>query len=391
MRKISAHYIFDGKILHKNAILLVDDDNSIIDVLKFSDTIPETEGVEFYNGIICPGFVNAHCHLELSHLLHQIPRETTLTGFISQIIAKRNVIGNIEDSISVADAYMRNNGIVAVGDISNTTDSFKQKIQSDIHYHTFIELFDLYKDTFEKYKSGKQLFNEFRTILRLSLSPHAPYSCSPKLIRLITEHAVDYEYPVTIHNQEHASENSLYVSKSGDLYDFFTNSGVNYSDIHSLKQSSLQAIVPLLPSKNHILFVHDLYTSQQDIDFLKFHRESDTFTFVLCPLSNLYIGNVLPPVDLFIKNYIPIAIGTDSLASNEQLSILSELICLQQNFPTIPLQNLLQFATHNGAVALMMQSKLGSFKVGKKPGVNLIENLDLLNLRLTEKTTCRVL
>jgi cytosine/adenosine deaminase-related metal-dependent hydrolase len=391
MRKISAHYIFDGTNFHKYATLLLDNQNKIIGILPQQENNQEQAGVEFYNGIICPGFINAHCHLELSHLKAQIPKHSKLPEFISQVVSKRNLFENIQESMQIANDTMYKNGIVAVGDISNVDDSFLIKENSKIIYHTFIELFDFFKPQSQVFNQGKELFRSYFEKQKVSLSPHAPYSCSRQLISRISEHAREYRYPVTIHNQEYASENELYQSKSGELFDFFVAKGMDFSNFNAFKKSSLEAIAPHLPENQHILFVHNMCTNQHDISFLKTLRTTDTYTFVVCALSNQYIANELPPFDLFLQNSLSVALGTDSLASNTELSIVSEMYCLQNAFPKVTLQQLLQCATRNGAIALGLQKKFGSFSQNKSPGVILLENVDLQNLKLQEHTKVRVL
>ncbi|MFV0266097.1 MAG: amidohydrolase family protein, partial [Draconibacterium sp.] len=105
-----------------------------------------------------------------------------------------------------------------------------------------------------------------------------------------------------------------------------------------------------------------------------------------CPGSNLFIENALPPVELFRKHRMNICLGTDSLASNTALSILKEMITLQQHFPDIQLEELISWACVNGAEALHISDTFGSFDAGKKPGVNLLTDVQLKNLQLTEHT-----
>jgi len=94
-------------------------------------------------------------------------------------------------------------------------------------------------------------------------------------------------------------------------------------------------------------------------------------------------------LDLFVKNKLNVAIGTDSLASNSELNIVSELFALQQAFPSVSLAQLLTCATANGARALGIQRQFGSFEKGKMPGVNLLEHIDFTTIQLQENTTVR--
>lgn len=389
MRKIKAHYIFDGTRFHKYGTLVIDASNTIIEIIPQSDI--EEANTEFFSGIICPGFVNAHCHLELSHLHTMIPQQCGLPEFISHIVSLRNSIDQREEYMKQADILMRNNGIVAVGDISNTMESIVVKQNSSIHYHTFIELFDLFDDTHSKYTQGKQLFKECKAILPCSLSPHAPYSCSRTLIERITEHSKTFEYPITIHNQEHQSENEFLHSKSGELFEFFSSINNALHTILASGKSSIQTYSPWLPEDQHILFVHNTHTNAEDIDFISTHRSKESFTFVVCPKSNSYIAQEIPPLTLFAKKGISVAIGTDSLASNTTLSMLAEIQYLQEKFPEISLEYLLHCATAQGARALGIQKKYGSFLPGTKPGILLIEGIDLHNLKCTRQSRVKIL
>ena len=390
MRKIRAHYIFDGFRLRKNAQLVVSDDGVVQDIYSLSEPIEEESGVEFYAGIISPGFVNAHCHLELSHLHGHIPQKTGLPEFVSSVARLKKEIPFSEDACKQADELMWNNGIVAIGDISNFSDTFEFKKHSSIQYHTFIELFDLHEDSRSEYERGKKLFKVYPERKHVSLSPHAPYSSSRKLCAKIEAHAIDYEYPVTIHNQEHESENEMFSKHSGQLFEVFQKHRTE-AILHTKYLSSLRFSAGAFEQVRHILFVHNVYMSEQDIRFLIEERGIKNFTCVVCPCSNLYIHDELPPLPLFMKYSVPWAIGTDSLASNTDVSMIQEMLSLQQAFPELSLEQLLHAATYRGAYALNLQNRFGQFAQGKKPGVILLEHVDLQNMQLTPETKVRML
>ena len=133
----------------------------------------------------------------------------------------------------------------------------------------------------------------------------------------------------------------------------------------------MQTYFSSLTKLSTIILVHNTFTSEEDVLFLQeYHKKNpQQIYFCLCPNANLYIENILPPVHLFRKNNFKIVLGTDSLASNETLSILDEIKTLRKNFPEISLDEMLQWATLNGAKALGFENELGSFDAGKKPGV----------------------
>ena len=154
-------------------------------------------------------------------------------------------------------------------------------------------------------------------------------------------------------------------------------------------KSSLQSYLPFLNKVKNLLLVHNTFTTQDDIDFaIKQSKKTQQQIFwCLCPNANLYIENKLPPVELLIKNNCNIVLGTDSYSSNHTLNILDEMKTLQKNFSSIELKQMLQWATFNGAKALNMQHKLGSFEKGKKPGIVLISNMH--NQKLTQNAKAK--
>ena len=134
--------------------------------------------------------------------------------------------------------------------------------------------------------------------------------------------------------------------------------------------------------------IHNTYIQEEDIVFAKTYSQTYEIKIVycLCPNANLYIENTLPPIDLLLKHNCKIVIGTDSYASNWQLSIGAEIKTLTEHFPHIPLPDILPWATYNGAEVLGLSTLLGSFEAGKKPGVVLIETDSLNKDLLTGKS-----
>jgi cytosine/adenosine deaminase-related metal-dependent hydrolase len=135
--------------------------------------------------------------------------------------------------------------------------------------------------------------------------------------------------------------------------------------------------LPLLKKPKNILLVHNTFTSQADIDFARLQSDntSQEIFWCLCPNANLYIENTLPPVELLQKNNCRLVTGTDSYSSNQQLNILEELKTIQNNCPSVTLQEMLQWSTLNGAKALGIENAYGSFEKGKQPGIALIDRI----------------
>lgn len=371
--KFKATQIFTGKeMLDEDVVLITDTSGTIEAVVRKEEA---GEDVQTLEGLLCPGFINAHCHLELSHLKGCIPEKTGLVDFVLQVVQQRHFPDEeILAAISKAEDDMLNAGIVAVGDICNNTHTLSQKKLHRLQYHHFIEISG-WNPSIAAIRMQKSLgyFKEFHTVFpdQSSVSPHAPYSVSTDLWQAMQPYFTDQI--ITIHNQESAAENELFKTDSGDFKRLYQLMQISNPSFTATGKNSLPSIFKYLESAKQVLLVHNSFTEQSDIDFI---RSSQTpVSFCLCPNANLYIEQTLPPVDLFVKNDITWVIGTDSLASNHQLSILDELKTLHQHFPHLSLSLLLKAATHNGAKALGMEKELGSFEKGKKPGILLLKNV----------------
>jgi aminodeoxyfutalosine deaminase len=391
MRKISADYIFPvSSPPVKNGIVLIDDTGIILDVLS-PNSERQAPDSEVYSGIIVPGFINTHCHLELSHLKGQLSEGKGLTEFISELIPKRDKfqLEQIKLAIISAEEEMLRNGIVAVGDISNTDHSFEQKKKGRMLYHTFIEAFDLNADKAKNIFDAALCLQTQNPKLRTSITPHAPYSVSGKLLELID----NLKQPIlSIHNQETASENELFFSGTGSLAELMQKAEVDIDSKRRAKGSLLFTFGGLIEAIK-ILLVHNTFTSKVDIDLMKHYVQGGEceVTFCLCPRANLYIENCLPNIPMFLEAGVKFTIGTDSYASNWSLSILDEMKTISKHFSEISFENLILWATKNGAEFLGMDKELGTIEKGKKPGLNLIQGIDLQEMKLSDRVEVKKL
>lgn len=391
MRKIAATYIFpSNRPPIKNGILICESDGKIIEIIDNKGELKEESGLEFYSGILVPGFINTHCHLELSHLKGKIEEKTGISKFIGKINTLRNEETEfIEKTIQITDRKMWAAGTAVVGDISNSTITLNTKLKSKIFYHTFVESFGFHPSRAEKaFNYAQIVFSEFqRNNLAASIVPHSPYSVSELLFNKIKENAFAKKSILTIHNQESKSEAQFYKDGTGEIANHLqSNLGIDISHWQPSGKSSIFSILKYFPPENQLLLVHNTFTEKTDLDEIKRCRSLHNTFFTLCPNSNLYIENQLPPVSLFQNENVNICLGTDSLASNQNLSILSEMFTLQQHFSKIKLEELITWATLNGAKALKIEQDFGSFESGKKPGINLISGIDFKNMKITENS-----
>ena len=363
----TGHAIIDGD----NRVVVTTKDGTIVDIISASEA---GEDIQELDGLLCPGFINAHCHLELSHLKGAIPTETGLSEFVKQIVPKRAAaLEVIEEAIEAAEIEMYNNGIVTVGDICNTADTIATKTKGKIAYYNFVEIYGL--DPLlasQKMNEGLLLQAQYEAAnLKAVVIPHASYSVPAALLELL---ANKYgSHTVSIHNQETKAENDFFENKKGAFVDMYARVGVDLDFFTPTKTTSLQSVLPYLKDAVKTIWVHNSFTSESDIKAVQ-ATNTDAY-WCLCPNANQYIENTMPPVQLLREQHANIVIGTDSYASNWSLNMLDELKRIQLHNSQIPLAEMLTWITSNGARALQMDDKLGSIEIGKKPGLVLIENL----------------
>ncbi|HTI94332.1 MAG TPA: amidohydrolase family protein [Puia sp.] len=423
-RKFKADYLFMGEgLTGEDMVLVTAADGTVEGVFPAADA---GEGVEYYPGLLSPGFVNCHCHLELSHMKGVVPERTGLVDFLTAVIRQRagaqagsareaaaeagaagvdgaqsggvmgaavvgaqtagsaaagNAESNLEHMVR-AEQEMLDNGIVAVGDICNTADTLSLKTEGRLYYHNFIETMGFIEQgARDRFTHSLGVFQTFAEAYSLpieanSIVPHAPYSVSSTLFRLVA--GFPGNHVLTIHNQEAEAENEFYLSGKGDFLRLYQQMGLDVSFFKGTGKRSLASYLPYFYRNQSLILVHNVATDEEDLRALASEGGAGgaTLYFCLCPNANRYISDRLPDVGMLVRNDCTIVLGTDSLASNHQLSILEEIKTLEAAFPQLDLASLLRWATYNGARALQLDGMVGSFAPGKQPGVVLIGNME---------------
>lgn len=373
MRRIAAHWLIDRGTVRPRPVVEADGKGRIVSVGEW-DQLDGTASTEFYAGALCAGFVNAHCHSELSYLHGAIPRGSGFAGFAAAIGRVRGAFGDEERerALQAADARMWHEGVQAVGDIVNDASSFGVKGRSRIAYRSFAEVFGLGAGT----AAARELLRHSAT----TLTPHSTYSVQDAVFREI---AAEGTGPLSIHFMESPDEAALYRGE-GALAAWYGRMGWRCDFLGY--GSPAARVAASVPAGRRVLLVHGCCAGEQDMQIV-----DDHFTvppaWVLCPRSNLYISGLRPPVELLRRRGALVCIGTDSLASNDSLSMIGELKAL----PGVPLPEALMWATMNGALALGMEAETGSVEMGKRCGIVLIENLAMSGdgLRLTADSRSR--
>lgn len=375
-RKIASHYLFTGQRLVRGCVVEVAPDGRILSVERCDD-LDSQAGVEFYSGILCPGWVNAHCHLELSYLRGAIAEGTGFAGFAREIGRVRGGYTDTQrmEAARAADAAMWAEGVEAVGDVANDTLIMPVKEQSNIRYHTFFEAFGL---TTSADRIG-ELAAAAAGFRSASITPHSTYSLQDEPFRRAVHEGGS---PISIHFMESPDEAALYFGR-GSLAEWYARMGWECDFLHY--GSPAERVAECVAPDRSVMLVHDCCVSRIDAEILLSHFRSPLY-WVLCPESNRYISRMRPPVEMLREAGGEICIGTDSLASASTLSMVEQMRQLQDR---APLEELLRWATWNGACALGMQHEIGSVEAGKRPGLVLLESVDMTTMTLTPESSSR--
>ena len=332
-------------------------------------------------GALTPGFVNAHCHVELSHLHKKFVKGSGMAGFIDQINALRDWAGRERKQELVKEWMdkMWNDGVSAMADISNDDSSFDVKASHNMYTRTFLEVFGSELEMCEGVMTEVTELQKVADAAGIDAAPtpHSCYTMSPQLLSESAAAGLKRGY-ISYHSQESQEEEDLLLTGSGAMYENRVRNGMSTPPVTG--ESSLKYFIQRLaqvheaPYEEHVLLVHNVCLSQDDVEAAK--KVMKNVWWAICPLSNIFIHNALPPICLMRKNGLSIALGTDSLSSNDDLDMVAEMICLHKNFPEVPMNEILVWACLNGARFLSKDKVLGTLEAGKRPGIVRISGID---------------
>ncbi|MGM9735534.1 MAG: amidohydrolase family protein [Candidatus Cryptobacteroides sp.] len=378
IRRITASYIYtlDDESPLRNSFVEYDSvDGRIVRIGECG------EGEQVPDVAIVPGFVNSHCHCELSHLHGKFRKGTGMAGFIDQINALRDWAGNDVKEMLVRKWMdkMWEDGVSAMADISNDESSFAVKAGHRMYTRTFLEVFGTEPEQCAQVMSDVALLQEKARSAGIDAAPtpHSCYTMSPELLVAASVEGMKSGF-LSYHSQESREEEDFIRYGSGALHE--NRKRESMSTPAPTGGSSLEYFIGRLagampaPYDANVLLVHNVCLSQEDIDIAK--QTFNNLFFAVCPLSNIFIHNALPPIELMRRNGLAITVGTDSLSSNDDLDILAEIRCLHENFPEVGMGEIFGWACLNGARFLGKEEELGSLVPGKRPGIVMIDGID---------------
>lgn len=363
-RRLTAPLVLTPDGLVRNTVVEVAPDGVVVSLWS-CDSPDGVERLEYYNGILVPSFVNAHCHLELSFMNGKIARGGGFAEFARSMRTARADTTEQQraEAVALRDAQMWSSGISVVGDVCNGASTFELKSHSKITYHNFIELFGLNVKDVSPLDDVRRKAVECG--LSYSLAPHSMYSLSDEALGSVL-HSDDGL--LSIHLGESVDEMNLF-GRTGRMWEWYS-AQVLKCDFVNCYSSPVERLLSTVGSSRRVLLVHACCLTANDIRRVERHFVHKP-VWVVCPRSNDYISALRPPLSALVECGSTVAVGTDSLASNTELSIIDELRAM----PEVDLTQRLRWATEGGAAALGLEDRFGRIAVGLAPGITLVENV----------------
>ena len=324
---------------------------------------PQAEVIPYPTSALTPALVNGHIHLELSHLaeLAAVPFSGSFTGWISRLLQIRDDLGATgelaeEKALQVANQQYAS-GVSVLADIGNT-----------LITRNLAGMFPGILFPFKEYLGLAALTLE-KNVLRLQQEPHdvlcsghAPYSTHVRLLQQLKARSVSLGHVFPIHTAEPAAEGEMIRQGSGELVDFVRQRGFwDGSFVTRGSGGSIHYLYDLGLLDARTLCVHAIHVATEEIRILA----GEVAKVCLCPGSNRFLGTGHAPVQQYLENGILPALGTDSLASNPELSIWREMQILAEEYTEVDTATIFAMATRGGAEALGLENRLGTLEPGK--------------------------
>ncbi len=331
--------------------------------------------IDFGDAWMLPGFINAHTHLELTGLRGKIPPTPHFTEWLTKLIPQRLLMPkqNIRDGVDQGIKDSLEAGTSCIVDISSFEDSIAPLHHATVRKWIFLELIDL--NPLTAHQTTEQCRLRLSQIsrhplLRVGISPHAAYSVSPELFKALNALAHDHKLLLSVHCAEVREEIELLSHGTGPLFDLFSRVRFLPDGWTPPQLSPVHYLHSLGVLNSSTLLIHLNYPSRDEIDLVKQAQAS----IVFCPGSHRFFSHDPYPLREFLSAGINVCLGTDSLASNQSLSMLHELRILHDQFSELRAAQLVQLCTWNAAKALHCEDRLGLLREGYLCDVTVLES-----------------
>ena len=338
---------------------------SVVDVGRFAEIAKTHSGEEMVDlgeQILLPGLINAHCHLDYTFLRGKIPRQKSFTDWIRAINAAKarlspaDYVRSIDEGFAEAKRF----GTATIANLTAFPELVSQ-IKAPIRTWWFAELIDV-RDSSRAKDVVDLAVQNLKSQEHWGLAPHAPFTASADLYRRCKEIADREDILLTTHLAESREEMSMFRDGKGELYEFLNDIGRDISDCE--RETGIQRFVGRLgeASLPNWLLVHMNEISNEDLDALKKLAGKDSI--VHCPRSHQYFEHSSFQFQRLHELRFNVCLGTDSLASNEDLSLFAEMRAFQKEFPHVSAHQTLEMVTTNAARALRQENALGKIRTG---------------------------
>ena len=369
----------DGPPIENGAVAV--SGNRIVDVGRFDDIKTRNAGntVDLGEQVLLPGLINAHCHLDYTCLRGKIPPQKSFTEWIRAINAEKATLAPKDYIASINEGFAEANrfGTTTIANLTVFPELIPQ-IQPPVRTCWFAELIDIRAPE----RANELVDSAIESLGRarppgapLGLAPHALFTASKDLFRRCEEIAQREHILLTTHLAESREEMEMFRAASGPLYEFIKSIGRPMDDCGS--KTPLELFLDLIgsggsPNRPRAIEVNRPYLSWivahlnelTESDFELLETSNSKFHVVHCPRSHNYFGHSPFAFDRLRSFGFNICLGTDSLASNESLSLFAEMRAFQKEFPSVSAEEIFQMVTVNPARALRYENALGQIRPG---------------------------
>jgi cytosine/adenosine deaminase-related metal-dependent hydrolase len=369
----------DGPPIENGAVAVSDD--RITEVGKYPEISARHAAqkvVDLGEQALLPGLINAHCHLDYTCLRGKIPRQKSFTDWIRAINAEKaklspeDYVASIKEGFAEAKRF----GTTTIANVTAFPELVSD-IQSPIRTWWFAELIDV-RDSSRANEIVDAALEQLKATEHWGLAPHAPFTTSANLYRRCEEIAGSKNVLLTTHLAESREEMSMFREASGPLYEFLKEVGRDMGDCGN--ETPLQRFVDVIgrggsPNRSGpdwhsraiegnrpYLVVHLNELSQSDFDLLK--GLATKLQIIHCPRSHEYFAHSPFQFHKLRELGFNVCLGTDSLASNDDLSLFAEMRAFQKEFANVSAEEIVKMVTTNSARALRQEYSLGKVHSG---------------------------
>ncbi len=355
----------DGPVIEDGAVVIREDR---IAAVGRAANLHITPVIDYGDAVICPGFVNAHAHLELTHLAGKVPPSRDFVRWLKQLtgllMTAPATPDNVAEAVRAGIAQSLSAGVTTIGDITRRPAWSRESLAASplraVSFGEVIAMGRLRTQLNDRLEAAASV--EYQSDrLRVGISPHAPYTVEPDGLRACAERARRMNAPLCIHLAETAEEATFTRSRSGRFKEFQQEMGIWDEGIPPADCSPVELCQTTGVLGRRTVIAHGNYINDGDIKMIAESSSSVAY----CPRTHHAFGHPPHRFREMLRAGINVCIGTDSLASNPSLSILDELRFLHQRHPDVAAHDLMVMGTIRGAAALGYGDEVGSLTVGK--------------------------